>query len=268
MQWRSSEYEYRLPPLTAAVRWLLLAMLVAFAIQIPANALSGGAFTRLFGLSIPGLKSGYLWQPLSYLFVHGGLWHLFLNGLTLFFIGPETERRIGTRQFLVLFFVSGILGGLGWLLITDAPWAVCIGASGAVFGILGAFAALFPNRPVTVLIFFVLPVTMRAWVLALGLGLMELTFLLTSSDGSIAYAAHLAGGVAGYIYARIAFGGGGAWNRLVARSRGFRRVDDAASPAELDRILDKIARSGMTSLTRGEKEFLDRESHDRRGAGR
>ena len=254
--------------ITPGVAVLLGFTIGAFLLQLLWDLISGGGFTSLFGLSLTGLKRGFIWQLVTYLFVHGSFGHLFLNMLALFFIGPETERAVGTRQFVVLYLLSGVLGGLGWVLISNVEWARCVGASGAVFGILGAFAALFPNRPITLLVFYVLPVTMRAWVLAVLLGLMELAFLLSSSQNGIAYSAHLAGGVAGYLYARVAFGRYG-----VARDPGGylgrlgsllseRRARNQAS--EVDRILEKVAREGIGSLTASERRTMERASRERR----
>jgi membrane associated rhomboid family serine protease len=242
--------------MTRAVRALMIATVVAFLVQMLVDPLTHNAFTRLFGLSIPGLKHGYVWQLVTYLFVHGGIWHILLNMLGLYFMGPETERAIGSRHFLILYFLSGILGGVGWLFISDAPWAVCIGASGALFGVIGAYAALFPHQPVTLLVFFVLPVTMKAWVLALSLGAVELAFLLNSQQQGIAYAAHLAGGVAGYFYALALFRGFGGFSRTWRTWRHRPSV----SEVEIDRILDKVAREGIHSLSHKERAALEKAS--------
>ncbi len=242
--------------LTPAVRGLMLATVIAFLVQAPLDALTQNGATKLFGLSIPGLQHWRIWQLVTYLFIHGGLMHIVLNMLGLYFMGPETERAIGTRHFLGLYFVSGILGGVGWLIISDEPWATCIGASGSLFGVMGAFAALFPQRQITLLVFFILPVTMKAWVMALSLAAVELSFLLTSAGG-IAYAAHLAGGVAGYVYALVLF------RRPSASIIEFPSRPEVSEADDIDRILDKIARQGMGSLSRQERERLEKASRGR-----
>lgn len=241
---------------TRAVRFLIAATVAAYLAQLFVDGITRGGFTRLFGLSILGLKSGYVWQLVTYMFVHGSPMHILLNMLGLYFMGPETERSIGSRHFLILYFLSGILGGLGWLFISDSPWAVCIGASGALFGIMGAFAALFPQQPITLLVLFVLPITMRAWVLAVVLAVTELVFLLGTPGHGIAYAAHLAGGVAGYVYALALFRGFGGVSRAW---RSWRR-EKPSSDVELDRILDKIAQEGIHSLSRQERKVLEEAS--------
>ncbi len=243
----------------------------------------GGDFSPLeqaFGLSRRGLAAGRVWQPLTYLFLHGGFMHLLGNMLGLYFFGSELERRLGSRRFLLLYFGAGVLGGLGWLLLSAGDTTVCIGASGAVFGIIGAFAALYPHRQITLLVFFVLPVTLKARTLALIIGAMSL-LLLRGNTGGIAHAAHLAGGVAGYLYG-MRIGGGHVpgwpgesgrqwWQGLSSLRARMRRQQfkvfttplEDEGPVdwnEVDRILVKVKTLGMGSLTRGERDVLDRAS--------
>ena len=269
------------PGLTPAVRFLLIGTTAAYLVQVIADRLTGGAFTELFSLSLEGLLRLDLWQPVTYLFLHGGLWHLILNMLGLFFFGPETERAIGPRRFLALYFACGILGGLGWILISGSSMLPCVGASGAIFGVLGAFAGLFPERQVTLLVFFVIPVSLRARTLAIGLGLFSL-LAIVSQPGQIAYAAHLAGGLAGYLYGLYGvnrgFGGGSFnprqwWNDLRWRwqrrkfkvLRGSDRdwgieAEDPPSSQEVDEVLAKISKWGLGRLTPRDRNILDRAS--------
>jgi membrane associated rhomboid family serine protease len=242
--------------MTRAVRFLIISTVVVYLLQLFFDGITHGRFTDLLGLSIPGLKKGYVWQLVTYLFVHSSIrpQHIVFNMLGLYFMGPETERAIGSRHFLILYFLSGILGGIGWLFISDAPWAVCIGASGAIFGVIGAFVALFPQQPMMLLFF---PVPIKAWKLAVALAIVELVFLL-SSQGGIANAAHLAGGVAGYVYALALFRGLGSVTRAW---RNWRR-EKPVSHVELDRILDKIAREGIHTLSRQERKVLEDASRE------
>ena len=89
----------------------------------------------LLALSLAGIRQGHLWQPLTYMFLHGGFTHLLFNMFTLYFLGPETERAMGSKHFLAMYLLSGLLGGLGWLWLSPNPYAVCVGASGAIFGV-------------------------------------------------------------------------------------------------------------------------------------
>lgn len=253
-----------LPP---AVRRLLEVTVAAFLFQIVADWFTQGWFTALFALSVNGMVAGHIWQLATYLFLHGGLWHILLNMLALVFMGPAVERAVGTRHFLILYFVSGILGGLGWLLITPIRWIPCVGASGAIFGVMAAYGALFPQRIITLLLFYVVPISMKAWQMVLLLGAVELISLMTSTRGGVAYAAHLAGGVSGYVYAMTMFRG---WRqpRWLDTFRARRRrpftpdppARSAGETAEMDRILEKIAGQGLGSLTREEREFMERVS--------
>lgn len=260
--------------LTPAVQVFLCAMLGVYILELLLPAAGRGHLYQWFALSIRGLKSGWLWQPVTYLFIHGGLLHILLNGLVLYFIGPTTERSVGTRHFVILFLLSGILGGLGWALITGSEYTICIGASGAVFGVLGAFAALYPHAPLTVLLFFVFPVTLPAWVWALIFAGSELVMMLRPETGGIAYAAHLGGGLAGYVYTSVVFCNGEpfrSWYRrlgtMSVRSRNIWRFEAGPDPAEVDRLLDKVAREGLQSLTPSERATLERAAEERKKRG-
>ncbi len=145
-----------LPPVTA---WLLKVNLAVYAVFW---LLRLDGLYDLFALSFDGIRRHYYWQPITYMFLHGGFTHLLFNMFTLYFLGPETERSMGSRHFLALYLLSGLLGGLGWIWLSPHPYAACVGASGAIFGILAAFATLYPRRRLTLLIFFIFPVTLQA----------------------------------------------------------------------------------------------------------
>lgn len=261
------------------VRKLLIATAAAYGIQI-FFALFRMDISIFLGLSWMGLKNLWLWQPVTYMFLHepGNLLHILMNLAGLFFFGPETERMLGPRKFLLLYLGCGILGGLGWLLLAGSH-EVCIGASGAVFGLLGAFVGLqHPDRPITLLVFFVLPVTLRARTMAIGLGLMNLLLIAMGND-RVAYAAHLAGGLAGYLYTTIWYRHGlniralspvtwfnnllWHWHRrkfkVLSQADSFAfRSEAGPDESDVNRILDKISAKGMASLTPEELETLQR----------
>lgn len=233
-------------------------------------------FERVFGLSRRGLSSGMLWQVLTYTFLHGGFLHLLGNMIGLLFFGSELEQRLGGRRFLLLYLGCGALGGLGWLLLSAGDTAVCIGASAAVLGVIGTFAALYPTRRITLLVFYVLPVTLTARMLALITAGGSL-LLMRSNAGGIAHSAHLAGGVAGYLYGLWIDGVRMSprsswrpdrvfadWKARLRRGR-FRVMDSPADNTpvdwdDVDRILIKIRAMGMGSLTVSERELLERAS--------
>ncbi len=244
---------YRESGFPRTVRNLLIANGVVFILQILAQVSGyGRVYTALFALSGMGLRAGWIWQLLTYQFLHGNLSHLLMNMFALYSLGPETERAMGSRHFAALYLLSGILGGVGFVLIS--PRQFCLGASGAVFGVIAAFATIYPNRPVSLL--FLPFVTFKAWVLAVIFGVVELLYLIQGVEGGIAHSAHLAGGIAGAIYAAVnARGFSLALSLRPRRSSGT--VSGAVDLAEVDRILDKVAREGIDRLTRRERATLE-----------
>ncbi len=233
--------------MTFGVQMLILANMTAYVIEY---------FLR-FPLSHFGaLQADWwttfsIWQLITYQFIHQGFWHLLSNMMGLYFLGPETERALGTNRFFALYFLSGVLGGLGWSLLS--PYGSCVGASGAVFGILGAYAALYPNRELILIFFPFMPI--KAWLFVLLLGAYEFMHTLAGPGGHVANAAHLGGGIAGYIYATV-----------IARPDILHKLKQKFGPkekppvsrAEIDRILDKAAQLGMHTLTKTERDQLKR----------
>ena len=149
----------------------------------------------LFAISGGALSLGFLWTPVTYLFLHAGWSHLLLNGIGLLVFGSAVEREAGRGAFWAVWLGAGVAGGAGWALAQglDSP-VPCVGASAAVLGLAGAFAALRP-RARFVLIFPV-PAVLPAWALAAGLfalNALELAFVVSST----AYLAHLIGIAAG-----------------------------------------------------------------------
>lgn len=261
--------------LSWGVKYLLIINVAIFFLEHPLGipftdwfALEGNWYKELFGFG----------QLFTYMFIHGSFGHLFSNMLGLFFIGPTVERTLGPFRFFVLYYISGILGGLGWSLLAEpfsveiygqvfTRYPVCLGASGAVMGILGAFAALYPRAQL--LLWFVIPI--RAWVLAIILAVWELSETIGHPRiGGVANAAHLVGGVAGFCYAltiakphllenmkRKWFGKTGGPSHATAPPRSRPR-QQTLSKEEIDHILDKIGKEGMGALTPHEREMLKR----------
>ncbi len=268
--------------ITAGVKNLLIATFAAFLLQQWLSRPLGGRLELALSLNRGFMQYLFLWQPVTYMFLHADLGHIFFNMLGLFFLGPETERAIGTRRFLGLYFCSGALAGLAWLFFGRLAWlffehgeGFCIGASGAVLGIVGAFGTLFPNRKITLLLFFVIPVTITGRTLALGYAVLSLYLMLVPSSGQVAHSVHLIGLLVGFLYCRRFMraepahpSAQGVLDDVIARVRRRRmrvvpRDERPTSSAEdVDRVLEKIARSGMRSLTRDERRVLDRASDD------
>lgn len=171
--------------------YLLGAVVVVFFLQLAFRSL-----TQLFWLD-PSLVFQQPWTLLTSMFLHGGFTHLFLNGLALYMFGPYLEQMVGSRRFLLVYFASGIVGGLAYVATYYAgllPQSIpAVGASGAIYGILGAVAVLHPN--LTVLMMGIFPMPMRhaavMWVF------IELAGTFDQASG-VASAAHLGGLVVGF----------------------------------------------------------------------
>ena len=129
------------------------------------------------------------WTIVTNLFVHGGIFHLLANMLTLFFFGRFLVGLIGTRSFLVIYFFGGILGNILFMLL-GSPFAIVIGASGAVFALGGTLAVLTPKLRVFV---FPIPVPMPLWVAVIG------GFVIMSFFPNVAWQGHLGGLIFGLI---------------------------------------------------------------------
>jgi membrane associated rhomboid family serine protease len=202
------------------------------------------------------------WTIITYMFVHAGTTHILFNMLALYFFGPRVEERLGSRRFITLYGISGIAGAI--LSMIFARHAPIVGASGAVFGIMLAFAKFWPTAQIYIM--GILPLEARVAVL-----LMAAIALWSGFQGSrsgVADFAHLGGFVGGWLYLR--------WLDRRAGTRKFRsktvapvdkdRVANykAINPQsihevnrdEVNRILDKINASGLASLTAQERLFL------------
>ena len=213
------------------------------------------------------------WGVVTYMFVHGGFWHLAFNMIGLFFFGPRLEMQLGGKHFLRLYLLSGLGGAaFSFLFARHAP---VVGASGAVFGVLLGFAYFWPKE--RIYIWGVLPVEAR-WLVG-GLAALSLYSGISGADSGVAHFAHLGGFVAGYGYlrwrkrkylqqwkpmatpksqlqkaAKMSSGGDSLkrWKSI--------QVEDLheLNREEVERLLAKARESGVGSLTADEKAMLDR----------
>lgn len=258
----------RFGALSSGVAILLWSLIGAFLVQQLLHVADVNV-VAIFSLSRFGMGRGFVWQLVTYMFLHGDFVHIFFNLLVLFFFGPAVEQNVGRRNFLLLFFACGVLGGLGWL-VMDRIGGFCLGASAGVFGVIGAFAALNFSRPITLLLFFILPVTVKGWVMALAFGVIELMMLTTSRFGGVAYAAHLVGLIVGFAYTVHWMRENGLDYQLPAWLHRTRLRVMESGPREerepdIDALLDKIHREGMGSLSRRERKRLHDASRRARG---
>jgi len=263
---------------------LLVLNVAAFILQKVLDSYTGFPIYAWFALSVEGLRHGFVWQLLSYQFMHGGWLHLLLNCWAIYVFGREIEDTLGWRSFLALYFASGVIGGLLQallgVLLNGVFAAQVVGASAGAFGLVAAFAALYPERPLMLLLFFIIPVNMRAKFLLLFCTLLAGFGLLFPGD-NIAHAAHLGGIITGVVFARYAIHWHWHWPRLprtriqplrplakVSRRTSGRwgqseGATDEDLPADeflskaVDPILDKISAQGIHSLTERERRILE-----------
>lgn len=233
------------------------------------------------------LPFGYgfnIWQLVTYQFLHGGFAHLFFNMFSLWMFGIEIENIWGSKKFLIYYLLCGIGGGL--LQVLSNPGAPTVGASGAIFGVMIAFAMMFPDR--YILFYFFIPIKVKYFILFL----VVIEFMSVGSMSFVAHLAHLGGALTGFTYMmldskiRVNFGlrniidsfkRSSTFNKKPSSQ--FRKkpfsgksgdIEEAEfyelgnkkkdsmeiTQEEIDRILDKISQSGYQNLTEREKKIL------------
>lgn len=270
----------------SVLSWILGALAAVFVLE---NILFrwfsdavGGAFMRAVALSPEAIAHGKIWTLATYSVLHDpdGFLHIIGNLLGLFFLGRELLPILGNQRFINLCAASLIAGGLAWLGVNWTYGGSLLGASAVVYGLFIFFACLEPDRPMTLLLFFIFPVTLKPRYIALGLFAIDacgvLFFeLLGHAGAGIAHSAHLGGMAAGWLYFHLVYARGresSYGKAAIELPRWFRRSrkPDAPAPAykvnlgsgedlraEIDRILDKINSEGFQSLTAEEKRRLD-----------
>ena len=252
----------------SVVQLIIWINVIVFFLQLLCTAANFPYFEGFLALSGDGLRRGFVWQPVTYMFLHHDIWHILINLFILWFFGREVEYFIGPKYFTRLYFAAGLAGAALWLAFNFSSAATVLGASAAVLGCVIAFATLFPNREVTLLVFFVLPVRLKAKYLALVAIAFDVVPLIQGAGTGVAHLAHLGGAALGYLYIKqLGYGATPRWllwlqdmsARLKPRPRPTPRD---MSPEEfirqqVDPILDKIAREGMQSLTRRERKILE-----------
>ena len=146
-----------------------------------------------------------IWQVVTYMFIHGGTWHILFNMLALFIFGTPLERKLGSSEFLLYYFITGVGAGLATLVInwyTGLAIIPVVGASGAIYGLLLAYATLYPDA--RLFIFGILP--LRAPIAVLLFAGLALFSQLTGTRNGVAHLTHLAGFVFGFLYFLIRMG--------------------------------------------------------------
>jgi membrane associated rhomboid family serine protease len=189
--------------MTSATRALLIANVLVFLLQsVTGDQLIASFALWPVGTSEAGGPSFEPWQIVTYSFLHGSVTHLLLNMLALWMFGTDVERVVGTRRFVIFYFVCVVSAGVCQLLISSFAAEVAypvIGASGGVFGVLLAFAIYFPKR-IIVLLFP--PIPLPAWLFVTVYAVLELYLGVTGSEAGVAHFAHLGGMIGGYLMIR------------------------------------------------------------------
>jgi len=199
---RDLAYAFGPGPLSPAIKTLIIVNVTMFVVSLLMPAV-----VALLGL-IPAaiVQQGWVWQMVTYMFLHGTIGHIFFNMLALWMFGTELERIWGTRFFLKYYFATGIVAGLSTIAFSLLPFALMqrlyfsatIGASGAIFGLLLAYGLTFPNRPIYV--YFVFPIPAKYFVMIMGA--ISLVSSIGDSGGGVAHITHLGGLAAGYVLLR------------------------------------------------------------------
>lgn len=195
-----------------AIRTLIVACTAVLLLEELLDAFggvkAGSWFLHWFGLVPYAVTHGLrIWQPFTYLFLHGGILHLVLNMLFLWMFGADLERMWGSRKFYRYYFLCGIGAGIITVLVktavdfsgTGSSLIPTIGASGAIYGIILAAALAFPNRQVWI---FPFPITIPLSIFAIAAGVIEFLSSLSPGGDSVAHVCHLGGMLVGYLYLR------------------------------------------------------------------
>ena len=255
-QWKQNPLSPSL--FTDAIKFIISINFLIFILQY-LSGMEDELFT-IFGI-VPSKTFGelMLWQPITGLFFHGGIWHVLINMFVLWMFGSELEKFWGKKEFLRFFFITGIGSGLITILFSLSSTNPVVGASGAIYGVLLAYGFMFPNR--LVYLYFLIPIKVKYLVILIG----AIAFFssLNPGNSNISHLTHLSGMVIGFIYLRSSIN----WNTInhfvIHRKDEIKRhYEDKknekreALKLQVDAILDKINDVGYDNLSESEREFL------------
>jgi membrane associated rhomboid family serine protease len=251
------QFSYKPALFTDAIKILISVNFGIFLLQTIAR--TEGLFFPLFGL-VPKLvwSEFMLWQPFTYLFFHGGIWHVLINMFVLWMFGSELERLWGKEHFLKFYFVTGVGAGLVTMIFGLNSMTPIVGASGAVYGVLLAYGLTYPNR--TIYLYGIIPIKSLWFVIGIGV----IAFMSSFDDISqISHLTHLSGMVIGYLMLKRPIRFNDLWFTIRKRTLEYKIKHEEkkvsqhqAIEREIDRILDKINREGFDSLTEEEHDRL------------
>ena len=214
---------------------------------------------QLFGIVPSNTVFNFMiWQPFTYLFFHGGIWHVLINMFVLWMFGSELEKIWGKKIFLKYYFFTGIGSGIITVIFSLNSSIPVVGASGAVYGILLAYGLIFPER--RVYLYFLIPIKVKYFIFFIGFIAFFSSF--GSNDG-VSHLTHLSGMIIGLIYLKSNF----EFNNIKKiifnyqfrfknkfNKNNHQHEDDLRF--EVDSLLDKINKTGYDNLSEKEKIFL------------
>ena len=262
----------------SAIFLLILANVVVYVLTLLTGGTTGSRYNApSVLLELGALMTGdpdygwQLWRLVTYQFLHADFWHLFFNMYGVWLFGGMVEQRLGKTRTLTLYFFSGVLGGILFALANWTSPAVCVGASGSLFGLMVAAAIAFPQARMLLLI---PPIPIKLWVMVVIYCAIEVLYSLSGARGNVAHLAHLGGALGGLLFMyrpfHELFSGRIRW-RSTERSHTASPTHAAPprsakpfafSQEELNRILDKMSRQGYSQLSEDEKEFLRQSSEE------
>lgn len=251
------------PSLTPVVKALILINVGIFLVYFLFRAFGLPILEQFFALNPQKVRSFWIWQLLTYSFIHFEFFHLLFNMLALWMFGSELENYWSSEVFLKLYLFGCFLGGfLTFLVDFFYPQNIVIGASGGIYALLIAFAMVWPNREILFMLIF--PLKAKYFVIIIML------MIAFAQGDRVAFVAHIGGALAGFLFVRYfsffrnsiltSF----SLSRFLQRRR-FQKYQKEMelkqnSKEKVDELLDKIHKYGMKSLTRKERKFLNEAS--------
>jgi rhomboid family protein len=252
---------------------LTVVMTIVFGLQCINDVYFRFPVENWLALTTGGLKHGWVWQLLTFQFLHASLFHILCNLIVFWWVGKYCEQVMGTKKMLVALFGCGVAGGIlqgGLMLLFPFHFGTTVvGASAGVSGLLAIFALLEKDSPIR--LYGILPIRAIALLWLLGGISLFFTLVPTPREGGMAHAAHLGGILAGILWVKLG------WHRDYIRLPGenwFRRDRSSSSPRqpakpdissaeeflqkEVDPILEKISAHGIQSLTARERQILEK----------
>ena len=257
------QLSYKPSLFTDAIKTLISVNFAIFILQSISS--SEIMFFSNFGL-VPKLVWSQLkiWQPFTYMFFHGDIWHVLINMFVLWMFGSELERAWGKKNFLRFYFITGVGSGLGTMLFGLQSTIPIVGASGAIYGVLLAYGVMFPNR--TVYLYGIIPIKSIWFVIGIGVIAFFSSF---NNFTNISHLTHLFGMIIGYLYLKRPVNLRSLWFSVFKKVLEYRIQNQEKKTSysvemerDLNSILDKINREGFKSLTQEEEERLYKNSKD------